>query len=164
MSNSAKKTDDTSDDGLSLLIDVVERDFAKTWHLPCAENTLVYFTALMMAYAGVMLFFALYVGNSAEGTAILIAAIANFSAAAGLLVSSMMTFERFAIRGRVNRITETLEYEKRFKSLNRTKYKVILRSLVDIRNTFEVPLQELREEMPELFREERLLRYLVKSP
>jgi len=164
LSNSPEKTEETSADVLNLLIDVVERDFAKTWHLPCAENMIVYVTALMMAYAGVLLFFALYVSHPPEATAILIAAIANFSAAGSLLVSSIMTFERFAIRGRVHRITETLEYEKRFKLLNKTKYKVILRSLVDIRNTFEVPLQELREEMPGLFWEERLLQYLVKSP
>jgi hypothetical protein len=149
---------------LDVLIELVEKDFKELSHWPTAENWQIGLILLVTILPMAMILLILYFAGSSIGPSgvetFLAVLFTLIPAACALLLSSFKSIQENAKVGRFRRISKILEKDSKYKSINNTRYQVILCSLIEIRTTVDVPLSELRTEMHDLFKERKLLNYL----
>ena len=150
---------------IDVLVKLVDEDFQRRFHLPKAPSSSIYVVFLGLLSFGAMLFLVLYFAGQSIGLAIggtfFIGALTMFASASTFLVSSHERLQNYTRNERLWRIEKKTEFKNITNEKNHARNEIILCSLITIASTLPVTLQEIKTEIPEVFTEERLMRYLL---
>ncbi len=139
------------------LADLVDEDFNREWHRPGVVTFLFYFGTFGLGFLSILQLWAAFQVVQPISTTLFISSIATLGIALTLFHNSFQFLEINIKRQRFSRISK----QPRFKSINKPRNEIILCSLIQIRNILPTSLREAIIEMPDVFREEKLLQYLL---
>ena len=153
MPNGRRKGNST----LKLLADLVDEDVSQEPHVPGMLTLPLHFTIVSVIVLGVALLWVSTRFAQPLSFTLLIGAVAAFGLAATLRYSQTQILDDNSRIEAFRRICK----QPRFKAINNPRNELLLFSLLQISDVLPIPLRKAMVEMPDQFREERLLRYLV---
>ncbi len=144
---------------LDLLLDLVDEDINQQWHGLGWLTFAFYSIIVSLSLLAFLLLWAAFQVVTLIGTTLFVGSIATIGTVVTLHFNSSQLLESSIRRERFSRISK----QPRFRSISTPRNKLILCSLIEIGSTLPISLREAKLVMPDLFKEERLLPYLLEA-
>lgn len=139
------------------LVDLVDEDFNKRSHRPGIQVFPYLFVLAALVLMVPIVFYASSQTSEPTRTSLLAIGIATAGIALTYSVASARSLERSIRQERFSRICK----KRRFKPIDNARNRLILHSLILIREKVPTTLRDAMPHMPDVFEEERLLQYAV---